>query len=123
MVSGSASSNKLFESGFEYFFSTLGKATEEVRGCVEVTQVLSPKPKTAAIIGADVLFTALACEGYKKYAAQNGIDIVEFELFPITLQDYNSMLLKVKQNRFNFFLGFDIGFVVVLGPKLRMPAL
>ena len=97
MISGAASSNKLFERGFKYYFSTLGKATEEVRGCVDIVQVLSPKPKTGAIVGSDILFTALACEGYKKYAAQNGIEIVHFELFPITLQDYNSMLLKVKQ--------------------------
>jgi len=97
MVSGAASSNKLFERGFKYYFSTLGKATEEVRGCVDIAQILSPRPKTGVILGSDVLFTALACEGYKKYAEQNGIEILHFELFPITLQDYNSMLLKVKQ--------------------------
>ena len=97
LISGAASSNKLFERGFRYYFSTLGKATEEVRGCVDIVQILSPKPKSGAIIGSDILFTALACEGYKKYAAQNGIEIIHSELFPITLQDYNSMLLKVKQ--------------------------
>jgi branched-chain amino acid transport system substrate-binding protein len=64
---------------------------------VDIVQVLSPKPKNGAIVGSDILFTALACEGYKKYAVQNKIEIVHFELFPITLQDYNSMLLKVKQ--------------------------
>ena len=97
LISGAASSNKLFERGFRYYFSTLGKATEEVRGCVDIVQILSPKPKSGAIIGSDILFTALACEGYRKYAAQNGIEIIHSELFPITLQDYNSMLLKVKQ--------------------------
>jgi branched-chain amino acid transport system substrate-binding protein len=97
LISGAASSNKLFERGFRYYFSTLGKATEEIRGCVDIVQILSPKPKSGAIIGSDILFTALACEGYKKYAAQNGIEIIDSELFPITLQDYNSMLLKVKQ--------------------------
>jgi branched-chain amino acid transport system substrate-binding protein len=97
LISGAASSNKLFERGFKYYFATLGKATEEVRGCVDIVQLLSPKPRTGAIIGSDILFTALAAEGYKKYAAQNGIEIVHSELFPITLQDYNSMLLKVKQ--------------------------
>jgi branched-chain amino acid transport system substrate-binding protein len=97
LISGAASSDKLFERGFKYYFSTLGKATEEVRGCVDIVQILSPKPKTGAIIGSDILFTALACEGYKKYAGQNGIEIIHFELFPITLQDYDSMLLKVKQ--------------------------
>jgi branched-chain amino acid transport system substrate-binding protein len=97
LISGAASSNKLFERGFKYYFSTLGKATEEVRGCVDIVRTLSPKPKTGAILGSDILFTSLAAEGYRKYAAQNGIEIVHFELFPITLQDYNSMLVKVKQ--------------------------
>ncbi|MEW6348536.1 MAG: amino acid ABC transporter substrate-binding protein [Thermodesulfobacteriota bacterium] len=96
MISGGASSNKLFERGYRYYFGTLGKATEEVRGCVEVLGTVTPKPKTAAIIGADILFTALACEGYKKYCASNGIEVVHFELFPMKLQDYNSLLAKVK---------------------------
>ena len=97
LISGSASSNKLFDRGFKYYFSTLGKATEEIRGCVEIVQILSPKPRTGAIIGSDILFTSLAAEGYKKYAAQNGIEIIHFELFPISLQDYSSILLKAKQ--------------------------
>jgi branched-chain amino acid transport system substrate-binding protein len=96
LISGGASSNKLFERGFKYYFSTLGKATEEVRGCVDLFSAVEPKPKTAAIVGADILFTSLACEGYKKYCAENGIEIIHFELFPMSLQDYNSLLLKVK---------------------------
>ena len=67
LISGAASSNKLFERGFKYYFSALGKATEEVRGCVNMFTAVTPKPKTAAIVGADILFTSLACEGYKKY--------------------------------------------------------
>lgn len=96
LISGSASSNKLFERGFKYYFSTLGKATEEVRGCVEIFQAVNPKPKTAAIVGADILFTALACEGFKQYCEKSGIEVVHFELFPMSLQDYNSLFLKVK---------------------------
>lgn len=97
MISGGASSNKLFERGFRYYFATLGKATEEVRGCVEMLKELKPKPKTVAIVGSDILFTSLACEGFKKYSKEAGFKIVHFELFPIDLQDYNSMLLKVKK--------------------------
>ena len=96
LISGGASSNKLFDRGFKYYFATLGKATEEVRGCVDIFQAVSPKPKTAAIVGADILFTSLACEGFKKYCEANGIEVIHFELFPLKLQDYNSMLLKVK---------------------------
>lgn len=96
LISGGASSNKLFERGFKYYFSALGKATEEVRGCVDLFTAVEPKPKTAAIVGADILFTSLACEGYKKYCADNGIEVIHFELFPMSLQDYNSLLTKVK---------------------------
>jgi branched-chain amino acid transport system substrate-binding protein len=96
LISGGASSNKLFERGFKYYFSTLGKATEEVRGCVELFTAVDPKPKTAAILGADILFTSLACEGFKKYCADNGIEVIHYELFPMSLQDYNSLLMKVK---------------------------
>ncbi len=97
MISGGASSDKLFERGFKYYFSTLGKATEEVRGCVEALTTVEPKPKTAAIVGADILFTSLACEGFKKQCEANGIEVVHFELFPMKLEDYNSMLLKAKE--------------------------
>ncbi len=96
LISGGASSNKLFERGFKYYFSTLGKATEEVRGCVEMFKAVDPKPKTAAIVGADILFTSLACEGFKKYCAENGIEVIHYELFPMALEDYNSLLAKVK---------------------------
>jgi branched-chain amino acid transport system substrate-binding protein len=96
LISGGASSNKLFERGFKYYFATLGKATDEVRGCVDFVKVIQPKPKTAAIIGADILFTSLACEGFKKYCAENGIKVVHYELFPMALEDYNSLLMKVQ---------------------------
>ena len=97
LISGAASSNKLFERGFKYYFSTLGKATEEVKGCVYAFSALKNKPKTAAVIGADILFTSLACEGFKKYCKEKGIKIIHYELFPMRLQDYNSLLLKIKQ--------------------------
>jgi branched-chain amino acid transport system substrate-binding protein len=97
LISGGASSNKLFERGFKYYFATLGKATEEVRGCVEIFNSEKEKPKTAAVVGADILFTSLACKGFKEYCKKNGIKVIHDELFPMKLQDYNSMLLKVKQ--------------------------
>ena len=97
MISGGASSNKLFERNFKYYFSTLGKATEEVRGCVEIADILTPRPKTAAIIGSDILFTSLAAEGFKQYCKAKNIDVVYYELFPLSLDDYNSLLFKVKQ--------------------------
>jgi branched-chain amino acid transport system substrate-binding protein len=99
MTSGAASTLKLFDRGFKYYFSLLGKAPEEVRGCVEILPTLNPRPETAAIIGANIPFSADAADGFKAYAAKRGIKVVHFELFPLALTDYNSLLNKVKEKK------------------------
>ena len=99
MICGAASSNKLFDRKFKYYFSTLGKATDEVKGAADVFFSQKPKPKSAAIVGANIPFTALACEGFKKYVADAGLKLVHFELFPLKLQDYNTMLEKAKAKK------------------------
>ena len=96
MTSGAASTLKLFDRGFKYYFSLIGKAPEEVRGCVEILPSLSPRPKSVAIIGANLPFTADAADGFKQYAQKAGLTIVHFELFPMSLSDYNSLLNKIK---------------------------
>lgn len=97
MTSGAASTLKLFDRGFKYYFSLLGKAPEEVRGCVEILPTLSPRPETVAIIGANIPFCADAADGFKSYAAKIGVKVIHFELFPLALTDYHPLLNKVKE--------------------------
>jgi branched-chain amino acid transport system substrate-binding protein len=99
LTSGAASTLRLFDRGFKYYFSLLGKAPEEVRGCVEILPTLTPKPNSAAIIGANVPFSADAADGFREYAKKLGLSIVHFELFPMSLSDYNSLLSKVKAKK------------------------
>lgn len=96
MTCGAASTLKLFDRGFKYYFSLLGKAPDEVRGCVEILPTLKPRPRKAVVIGANVPFCADAADGFKSYAPQKGIQVVDFELFPMALIDYNSLLSKIK---------------------------
>ncbi len=96
-ISGAASANPIFERGFKYVFATLNKTFEEVEGAAKVFSLAQPKPRTAAIIGADHLFAKLSAEGFKKFAGELGIEVVHFEIFPVDLTDYNSLLLKVKR--------------------------
>ena len=98
LISGAASSNKLFERGFKYYFSTLGKATEEVRGCVDIVQILSPKTQNRSHHWLRHSFYRPGLrKGIRNMPPKMGSRSSTSELFPITLQDYNSMLLKVKQ--------------------------
>jgi branched-chain amino acid transport system substrate-binding protein len=96
-ISGAASANPLFEKGHRYFFATLNKTFEEVEGAAKVFTLAQPKPARAAVIGSDHLFGKLAAEGFKKFMEEMGIEVVHYEIFPLALTDYNSLLLKVKR--------------------------
>lgn len=96
-ISGAASANPIFERGYKYAFTTLNKTFEEVEGAARVFSLVQPPPKTAAIIAADHLYAKLSADGFKKFMAEMGIQVVHFEIFPQDLNDYNSLLLNVKR--------------------------
>jgi branched-chain amino acid transport system substrate-binding protein len=105
-ISGAASANPIFERGFKYVFATLNKTFDEVEAAAKVFSVAQPAAKTAAVIGADHLFGKLSAEGFKKFLGEMGIEVVHFEIFPVDLTDYNSIMLKVKrQNPDLVFVG------------------
>lgn len=97
-ISGAASANPLFDRGYKYFFATLNKTFEEVEGAARVFALVNPKPTRAAVIGSDHLFGKLAADGFRKFMGEMGIEVVHFEIFPLDLADYNSLLLKVKRS-------------------------
>lgn len=96
-ISGAASANPIFERGFKYVFATLNKTFDEVEAAARVFSLAQPKPTRAAIIGADHLFGKLSAEGFKKFVGEMGIEVAHFEIFPVDLTDYNSIMLKVKR--------------------------
>src|SRR5262245_61747048 len=96
-ISGAASANPIFERGFKYVFATLNKTFDEVEAAAKVFSLAQPKPTKAAVIGADHLFGKLSAEGFKKFLGEMGIEVVHFEIFPVDLSDYNSIIVKVKR--------------------------
>jgi branched-chain amino acid transport system substrate-binding protein len=96
-ISGAASANPIFERGYRYFFATLNKTFDEVEGAAKVFALANPRPVNATVIGSDHLFGKLAAEGFKKVLGDMDIHVVHFEIFPLDLTDYNSLLLKVKR--------------------------
>jgi branched-chain amino acid transport system substrate-binding protein len=105
-ISGAASANPIFERGFKYVFATLNKTFDEVEAAAKVFSIAQPKPTKAAVIGADHLFGKLSAEGFKKFLGEMKIEVVHFEIFPVDLTDYNSIMLKVKrQNPDLVFVG------------------
>jgi branched-chain amino acid transport system substrate-binding protein len=103
-ISGAGSANTIFDRGFKYVFGTLNKTFDEVKAAAEVFGAAQPKPKTAAVIGADHLFGKLSAEGFRKFATEQGMQVAHFEIFPMALTDYNSLLLKVKRQNADILL-------------------
>ena len=96
-ISGAASANPIFERGYRYFFATLNKTFDEVEGAAKVFALANPRPVNATVIGSDHLFGKLSAEGFRKVLGEMDIHVVHFEIFPLDLTDYNSLLLKVKR--------------------------
>ena len=96
---GGTASDKLYDRGFKYIFGTLGKATEQVRACMDMFSTLNPKPKSVAIVGSNTPCATLACQGFQRYAKKYGFKVVHYELFPVMLKDYNTILMKAKAKR------------------------
>jgi len=94
-ISGAASANPIFERGYRYFFATLNKTFDEVEGAAKSSRWPAQTDRPRHRIGPS-LRQAVA-EGFKKFMGEMGIDVVHFEIFPLDLIDYNSLLLKVKR--------------------------
>jgi len=92
-------------SGLQDVFATLNKTFDEVEAAARVFSLAQPKPTKAAVIGADHLFGKLSAEGFKKFLGEMGIEVVHFEIFPVDLTDYNSIMLKVKRQSPTSFRG------------------
>lgn len=97
--SSCAASEKIFQQHNRYYFSTQSSATKEVGACVALFEGVSPKPKSVAIVGTNIPSAMEACAGFREYAHHYGFKIVHFELFPVMLKDYNTILLKAKAKK------------------------
>ncbi|HEY8496226.1 MAG TPA: amino acid ABC transporter substrate-binding protein [Limnochordales bacterium] len=92
---GGASADPIFDRGHYFTFGLLNKAFDAVRSAAEVFGQL-PGAKTVAVIAGDHLVTQLAAEGFRYFAERAGLEVVHFEIFPMALQDYVSLLLTVR---------------------------
>jgi len=98
MLAPLSTSNSLYERGYKYIFNPAKLSSYNGKWWVEYFASLKPKPKTMGVIVLNDLFPLSTVEGLKKPATENGIEIVNIEMFSKGTKDFTSMLLKIKQN-------------------------
>lgn len=92
---GGASADPIFDRGYYFTFGLLNKAFDAVRSAAEVFGRI-PGAKTVAVIAGDHLVTQLAAESFRYFAERAGLKVVHFEIFPMTLEDYVSLVRNVR---------------------------
>jgi branched-chain amino acid transport system substrate-binding protein len=66
------------------------------RGFFQIAKTLDPKPKTLALLGADIEFVKTAFEGAHENAKELGIDIVYERTYPPNTIEFSSIIRTVK---------------------------
>ena len=96
MMESGGGATPLFRRGFKFLFCTLMLGEDQAEAPMKLLSRQIPRPKTIAIIAPKTPFTLSSAEGYRKYAAKYGFEVVHYETYPADMADITPILRKVK---------------------------
>ena len=82
MMESGGGATPLFRRGFKFLFCTLMLGEDQAEAPMKLLARQIPRPKTIAIIAPKTPFTLSSAEGYRKYAAKYGFEVVHYETYP-----------------------------------------
>ncbi len=95
-IAPQANADSIYERGYKYVFSILPPASTYLRGVVDMSSSLTPKPTKMAIMIRDDPFGIAAGEGAASDGKAKGFDIVFQDKYPANATDVSSILTKVR---------------------------
>ncbi|MCX5837687.1 MAG: amino acid ABC transporter substrate-binding protein [Deltaproteobacteria bacterium] len=104
-VACQANAVNIYERGFKYIISILPPATFYLRPVIDLSQKLTPKAKTAAVIWADDAFPEYCGKGAADYAKEKGLNVVYAGKYPKDAKDLSTILLEAKNKNPDILLG------------------
>jgi branched-chain amino acid transport system permease protein len=96
MMESGGGATPLFRRGFKFLFCTLMLGEDQAEAPMKLLSRQIPRPKTIAIIAPKTPFTLSSAEGYRKYAAKYGFEVIHYETYPADMADITPILRKVK---------------------------
>jgi branched-chain amino acid transport system substrate-binding protein len=95
-ITGSAESPLIWKRKFKYTFGTIPPVNLTAQASIQtLTQDVSPKPKTVAIIGIDDPFSKFTAEAFRSSAEKAGLKVVKYEIVPEG-SDYTPPVSSIK---------------------------
>src|SRR5262249_9988280 len=104
MVEGNGAAESIFSQGYRYTFGVLSPAQSYLRGVVDLSLGLDPKPTTAAVLSADDPFSVEVADAVKTYAEQKGLQVVYYQKYPNASTDLRAPLTETKARNPDLFL-------------------
>jgi branched-chain amino acid transport system substrate-binding protein len=105
MCSPSASSEQVYEKGYQYLFGILVPNSVVGNETLDAIAGAEPRPRTMAIISRNDLFPKAVANASKAAAESRGIEVVYFEEYPIGATDLSAPLLGAKAKNPDILLG------------------
>ena len=105
MVEANGAARKIFAQGYRYTFGILSPADEYATAMLKAAAGLSPRPKTAAILSADDLFSLEVANAARDWAEHNGLKVVYFQKYPVGAVDLSAPLTSIKALHPDILLG------------------
>ena len=95
-IAPQANADAIYERGYKYVFSILPPASTYLRGVIDMSETLDPKPARIAVMIRDDPFGIAAGEGAANYAESKGLEVVFKDKYPANATDVSSVLTNVR---------------------------
>ncbi|MBA3621643.1 MAG: amino acid ABC transporter substrate-binding protein, partial [Euzebyales bacterium] len=89
-----ASSDELFEQGYEWSMQVITPASDYLNGALDIMK--QEGLKTFAYVGEDSAFPAALAAGLEEKAPDMGLEMVFSELYPVGTRDFSSLLQQIQ---------------------------
>lgn len=104
MVEGNGAAESIFNQGNKYTFGVLSPASNYLKGVVDMALAQTPKPATMAMLSADDAFSVEVADAARKYAEQQGLQVVYSQKYPDKSTDMRALLTEAKGKNPDLFL-------------------
>jgi branched-chain amino acid transport system substrate-binding protein len=104
MIEGNGAAESIFSQGYKYTFGVLAPAQNYLRGIVDLSLTMDPKPSTVAVLSADDPFSVEVADAVRAYAEQKGLQVVYYQKYPNASTDLRAPLTETKGKNPDLFL-------------------
>lgn len=104
MIEGNGAAESIFSQGYKYTFGVLSPAQNYLRGVIDMSLTMDPKPTTVAVLSADDPFSVEVADAAQKYAMEKGLQVVYYQKYPNASTELRAPITETKAKNPDLFL-------------------